>query len=440
MEKAMACAATGMVLAMALSPSLPARAAVTNVVDVDALIAAVDAGLSETNGWTMSGLGKYAKGADYASNPACVKFDTKGDWLESPDYGAHILGVELVVRCSATDSATRFLHFRDMDGADAAVVATCLQANRCESKSLPFPGNADLSQFRIVLDGSGNAGVWGIGALSVLTAEPAVAPAGLRVSRMGDDWCALSWANGAGTVSNRVDAYKVERGKGEDVIFETGFNGFDRAAVGNKDLSEQLATLLGDAAVSGERVYAADGTNGVCQIGTTANKGFLRYSGVSDWSDVELRLVMKKHDYAGDANELQIAWETDVATNRFKTIDISAEFAEYVVELSSAQPPIPANASIVIGYYSGVGGNRRVLIDSLSIVRTGAVALAPLGSRWLPASPGPVSFSTKGAFALPERAECRFDVFARNADGLLSAASTVETRLGGVPGFRFILR
>lgn len=412
--------------------ALAARAAVTNVVDVAALAAAAGAGLSETNGWTMSGVDTYAD--------ASLRINANADWLRSPVYDADIVGVVATVRRS--ESVTRWLCVVNADnGAELARFATCAKKDTLEEQRLVFGVAAGARRivFRFGDDGSGNTG-WGIGALSVLTAEPAVAPADLHVSRMGDDWCALSWVNGASTVSNRVDAYQVERGKGEDVIFETGFNGFDRAVVGNKDLSEQLATLLGDAAVSGERVYAADGTNGVCQIGTTANKGFLRYSGVSDWSDVELRLVMKKHDYAGDANELQIAWETDVATNRFKTIDISAEFAEYVVELSSAQPPIPANASIVIGYYSGVGGNRRVLIDSLSIVRTGVDALRPLGSSWLPSAPGPVSFSTKGVFALPEKAECRFDVFARNADGILSAASTVETRIGGVPGFRFILR
>ena len=417
--------------------ALISRAATTNEVDVAALIAAVDAGLSTTNGWTLSGLGKYAASG---KKPACVKFDTINDWLLSPDYGAPVMRIEATSRCSST-APTRWLHVLDgTTEGDLGRFPACSAVDTMESQSFNLDAEPMVSRVMLKLGGSGNTGNWGIGSLRVITADPAYAPSGLRVSKKGDDWCALSWENGAGTVSNRVDAFLVERGAGEEVLFETGFDGFDRAVVGSKDLSNQLASLLGDASVSGERVYVADGTNGVCQIGTTSNKGFLRYSGVSDWSNAELRLVMKKYDYAEDANEIQIAWETDAETNKFKTVAISTEFSEYIVELSSVQPPIPANAAIVIGYYSGVGGKRRVLIDSMSIVCTGAAAIAPLGSRWLPASPGPASFSTRGVFAIPAKAECRFDVLARNADGLLSTVSTVETRLGGLPGFRFILR
>ena len=412
--------------------ALAARAAVTNVVDVDALIAAVDAGLSETNGWTMSGLGKYAKGADYVSNPACVKFDTKGDWLLSPDFGAPIIRLVATNRCSST-SPSRWLHVLDgKSGLDLGCFTACLEKNRADIQEFAIDTSLSVSCIKLQLDGSGTTGVWGIGSLKVLTAEPAVEPAGLHVSRMGDDWCALSWVNGAGTVSNRVDAYQVERGKGEDVLLSTGFDGFDATDKGNPVPSS--GSLPGiDSALSGVNVYAPPYTSGICQVGKGDALGIIRWSGVEDYDGVRLRMTARR--YPGDNAETMVAYELAGATNVVREISLPDEFGDCEVSLAN----VPGGASILVGYYTKKS-NRRVLIDSLSIVRTGVDALRPLGSSWLPAPPGPVSFSTKGAFALPERAECRFDVFARNVDGLVSDASTVETRIGGVPGFRFILR
>ena len=430
MEKAMTCAATGMVLAMALSPSLPARAAVTNVVDVDALAAAAGAGLSETNGWTMSGVDTYAD--------ASLRINANADWLRSPTYDADIVGVVATVRRS--EIVTRWLCVVNADnGAELARFATCAKKDTLEEQSLVFgiAAGARRIVFKFGDDASGNTG-WGIGALSVLTAEPAVEPADLHVSRMGDDWCALSWVNGAGTVSNRVDAYQVERGKGEDVIFETGFDNFTGNQSANKLVSDDLPELLGSS-FSGVNVYAQGATNGICLVGQTRSLGILRYAGLADYSGVTLKLSAKQ--YPKDNADTIVAYEAGGSTNAIATLTLTDEFVEYAVDLSKDANgnDVPNGAAILIGYYA-TPSNRRVLIDSLSIVRTGVDALRPLGFSWLPAPPGPVSFSTKGAFALPERAECRFDVFARNVDGLVSDASTVETRIGGVPGFRFILR
>ena len=414
-----------------------ARAATTNEVDVAALVAAVDAGLSETNGWILSGLGKYAKGADYSSNIACIKFDTKGDLLESPDFGAHILGVELVVRCSATDNSTRFLYFRDMDGADAGVVATCSQANRCENKTLAFSVHADFSQFRIVLDGSSNTGVWGIGAMSVITADPVAAPTGLRVTRNGGDWCSLAWENGDGTVSNRIDTFFVDRGAGEEVLLETGFDDF--SAVGKGNPVPCAAKLPGiDPSLSGENVYAPTNTSGICQVGKGDALGFLRYDGIGDYSNVVLRLRAKH--YPGDnAETTVISVDSSGATNEVETIVLGDDYADYEIGLSSVTN---AGSALLIGYYKTKSNrNRRVLIDSLSIVRTNADRRNLLETRWIPAAPGAASFSTKDhEIVLVPKSEYRFEVRAQNADGLISDPAAVDVVLDSPPGFRFILR
>ena len=319
---------------------LPLKAVTTNAVDIAALIAAVDAGHSETNGWALSGLSKYAKGADYASNPACVKFDTKGDWLESNDFDARIVGIGFALRCSATDTASRFLYVRDLAGAKIGVVTNCSRANRCESQFLSFGQDADFSQFRIVLDGSGNTGVWGIGEMFVVTADPVFAPTGIAVVRTNANYFVLGWVNGANTVSNRVDVYRVDRGAGETVLLETGFDNFD--AIGKENPVPSVDKLSGiDPALSGVNIYAPTNTSGICQIGTGKALGALRYDGISDYSNMVLRLRAKR--YPGDnAETMIVSVDSSGATNQVETITLGEDYTDYEINLSSNQPRLCA--------------------------------------------------------------------------------------------------
>ena len=429
-----ATAVTGVTCALlaAVMPPL-LRAESTNVVDVAALIAAVDAGLSETNGWTLSGLAKYAKGVDYASNPACVKFDSKGDWLESYDFGARIVGIGFALRCSATDTASRFLYVRDLAGAEIGVVTNCSRANRCESQFLSFGQDADFSQFRIVLDGKGNTGVWGIGEMFVVTADPVFAPSGLAVVKTNANYFVLGWVNGANTVSNRVDVYRVKRGAGETVLFETGFDDFYGNDGSTKDFSNEIPELLGDA-FSGERVYGAAGTNGICQLGTNRALGILRYDGISDYSNVVLRFRAKC--YSGDNPETMIASvDSSGVTNEVKTITLLNDYTDYEIDLSSITN---SGSALLIGYYT-TKSNRRVLLDGMSIVKLSADRETFVGTRSVPASAGQVNFRLPSDMLTPKE-EYRFSVRAVNGDGIMSDAATVEARADRPQGAVYYLR
>ena len=426
------------VAAALLLATLPVRAVVTNDVDIAALIAAVGAGISETNGWTLSGLGMYAAGTAGANSPACVKFDTLGDSLSSPDFGATIIGLDIGVRCSATNNATRLLHVRSMDDAEKGVVATCDKGDKYEIKSLLLGDSADFSQFKIVLEGTLKTGNWGIGLLKVITANPIAAPAALAVVKTNMTSCVLEWVNDGNVVSNRVDAYIVESGIGDDVVFKTGFDDFRGNSTTPKDFTGDIPELLGDS-FSGVRVYGAAGTNGICQLGTGKDIGILRYAGLSSYEGVNLAMTAKRH--VGDNADTIVAYEWVGTTNAIATLSLTDEYAEYIVDLSkdSHGNDVPGGAAILLGYYT-TKSSRRVLIDSLSIVRTGADVSTLIDSRWIQASQGVASFSTKGALALPPKANCRFVVFSQNADGCISEGATVETRLGEVTGFGFILR
>lgn len=397
---------------------LPLKAVTTNAVDIAALIAAVDAGRSETNGWALSGLSKYAKGADYASNPACVKFDTKGDWLESNDFGARIVGIGFAVRCSATNNATRSLHVRNDAGDEIGVVTNCSRANRCESQFLSFGQDADFSQFRIVLDGSGNTGVWGIGEMFVVTADPVFAPTGIAVVRTNANYFVLGWVNGANTVSNRVDVYRVERGAGETPLIETEFDEFSGG--GNPVQLDDKLYLI-DAALSGVNIYAPKNTSGICQIGTGKALGSLRCDGISDYSNVVLRLRAKR--YPGDKAETMIvSVDSSGATNQVETITLGEDYTDYEIDLSSITNP---GSALLIGYYTGKS-NRRVLLDSMSIVRKSADRETFVGTRSVPAAAGSATFRLP--FDLTPKEEYRFSVRAINGDGIMSDAATVEVR------------
>ena len=400
---------------------LPLKAVTTNAVDIAALIAAVDAGHSETNGWALSGLSKYAKGADYASNPACVKFDTKGDWLESNDFGARIVGIGFALRCSATDTASRFLYVRDLAGAEIGVVTNCSRANRCESQFLSFGQDADFSQFRIVLDGSGNTGVWGIGEMFVVTADPVFAPTGIAVVRTNANNFVLGWVNGANTVSNRVDVYRVERGAGETVLLETGFDDFDAIGKGNPVPSADKLSEI-DPALSGVNIYAQTNTSGICQIGTGKALGSLRYDGISDYSNVVLRLRAKR--YPGDnAETMIVSVDSSGVTNEVKAITLLNDYTDYEINLSSITNP---GSALLIGYYT-TKSNRRVLLDGMSIVKLSADMETFVGTRSVSASAGQVNFRLPSDMLTPKE-EYRFSVRAVNGDGIMSDEATIGAR------------
>lgn len=417
-------------LALVWAAVLAARAAVTNVVDVSALVAAANAGVSTTNGWTLSGLVNYTA--------SCVKFKSRGDWLLSPDFGAPIIRVEATVRCSSTTPSRQL---RILDGRSDAVLTNfvaCEKADTLEDQSIMFASDSSVSCVKLLLDGTGNAGVWGIGSLSIITAGPVGAPTDLRVVRKGDDWCVLGWVNGENTVSNRVDAYQIERGVGEMTLLETAFDEFSAIGKGNPvPHADRLSQI--DPALSGVNVYAPTNTSGICQVGKGDALGIIRWAGKGDYSGVSLRMSAKK--YPKDNAETTIAFEYNGNTNAIATITLMDEFADYMVDLSKDidDNDVPGDAALLIGYYTSKS-KRRVLIDSMSIVRTNADIAMATGSCWLPASQGPASFSTRGIIDLAPRSECRFAVCAQNADGILSDAATAEALFGGTPGARLILR
>lgn len=415
-------------LAFVGAAALAARAAVTNVVDVAALLAVAD-NAAETcaNGWTLHSIGSY-------SDPV-LQFNSKDDWILSPDFGAPILRIELSVRSSA--NATRLLTVFDAAaGGEIGVLAPCAAGNKDELQAVDISSGAVVLRFRLRINDSPGSANWGVGAIAVITADPVGAPTDLRVTRKGEDWCALAWVNGEGTVSNRVDATLVDRSaEGETVLYETGFDDFEGGDKANRKVSnEELAQWLGDS-FSGANVYALAATNGICYLGQTRSFGILRFAGYADYSGIRLSMVAKR--YSGDNADTTVAYELNGATNEVNggTITLTDAFEEHVVDLSS----VPDGAALLIGYYE-TKSNRRVLVDSLSIVRTGADVAAIVGSCWLPSLPGPASLSTLGVFDLAPRSDCRFAVCAQNADGILSESAIVEVRLGETPGARLILR
>ena len=390
-----------------VAASLSACAAVTNVVDVAALAAAVDAGLSKTNGWTLSGLGKYA-------DDSSLLFNAQADSLVSVDYGAPILAVRAYVRCSSTSPLRMMCVFDDRTGAEVGRFDACATAAAKEWQTVRLAGDPVATRIRLQTT-SGSSGNWGVGALSVITADPVVAPSALAVVRTNATACVLKWVNGANTVSNRLDTFRVEKGAGEAVLLATDFDSFDATGKGNPVPSTGKLPEI-DPALSGVNVYAPANTSGICQTGTTRELGIVRHAGLADYSGVTLSLVAKR--YSGDNAQTIVAYErTNGGTNAVATLVLTDEFADYAVNLSS----VPGGAAILIGYYT-TKSNRRVLIDSLSIVRTAADRETCIDSRFIPAAPGPMRFSTKRQVDLAPSADYRFEVCAQNGDGILSAA------------------
>ena len=417
------------VLALTLA-ALAARAAVTNVVDVAALGAVADNSTeTSTNGWTLYCIDTYADSS--------LRFNANADWLLSPDYGADILGVVATVRCSATN-ATRWVSVVNYaDGMEVASFFVCSKKDTLQEQALSFGGVGGVRRikFKFGDGGSGNAG-WGIGALSVVTADPIEAPTALAVVKTNATSCVLEWENGSNAISNRIDTYLVDAGIGDNVIYSTDFDGFHGNATTTRDFTGSVPELLGDS-FAGIRVYGAAGTNGICQLGTGKDLGILRYAGLPSYEHINLTMTAKR--YAGDNADTIVAYEEGGSTNAIKTLALTDEFAEYTVDLSKDADgnDVPGGAAILIGYYT-TKSNRRVLIDSLSIVRGGSIEETLVDSRMVPATPGVSRHVLQG---LVPNAEYRFEVSAQSGEGLLSSAISAEARLlAVVPGFGIILR
>ena len=406
--------------------ALSAGASVTNVVNIAALAAAADrSGVVATNGWTLSGLDRYDEG--------CVKFDTKGDWLLSPDFGGPMLRIEASVRCSNLEPTRLLYVFAGDETKPRASFAVCAKANAEEMQTISFGADSDVTRIRLQLDGSHNAGVWGIGSLTIVTSTAVSRPEGLRVTRATSANCSVAWENCAGTVSNRVETWCVTRdAAGETVLLETDFDGFEGNPASNRDMTDRLHDLIG-ANVSGVNVYALAATNGICHLGKTREPGMIRICCCGRYAGV--RLAMSAKRYPGDKEQTTVAYELDGGTNAVETIELADEFSEHVVDLSS----VPDGAAVLIGYCTTVS-NRRVLIDGLSVVRAGAESAVLLDSRWMASASGPAAFSTRGLVDLPARSYVRFAVSSANADGLMSPCAEAEARVGTGGGFGMVLK
>ena len=402
-----------------------ARAAVTNDVDVTALLAAADnSAMTTTNGWTLFHIGLY-------SDPV-LQFNSKDDWIVSKDFGSPILRMEFSVRCTE-NTVRRLAIVNESTGEQLREFSLCAAGNKDEPQTFDFALEEKVTRFRLKMNThDATTGYWGVRAMKVIVAESAVAPSDIRVARKGDDWCALSWVNVAGTVSNRVDTYKVERGAGEEVVYATDFDGFEGNSTSAKNLSDKLQELLGES-FSGVRVYGARNTNGICQTGTADELGILRYSGLADYSGIWLRMSARR--LSGCQPQTIVASELDGSTNVVHTLTLTDDFTDYSLDLSS----VDGGSAILIGYWA-TKSNRSIQIDSLSIVRTGIDVPIPIDTRWLPASPGLTRFSTQGQVDLAPKSEYRFEVCAQNADGLVSEGAVVGTVLDSTSGFRFILQ
>ena len=348
-----ATAVTGVTCALlaAVMPPL-LRAESTNVVAVAALVAAANsAGISFCDGWTLSGLESY--GAN------CLKFNTIDDSLISTNYPRAVVGLALSLRCSST-SPTRQLAVIDSEsGVELARFPTPTAADKLQSQVLRIDEATALHRFMLKLVGERTTGVWGVGSLSVIMADPVETPTGLCVLRPGATRVELAWTNSYTTVSNEMTITRfVATDAGETTLFECGFDNF--SAAGNPALCiDRLPPEL-----FGELIYSPANTNGICQISSGDKRGVLLHEGFADYAGIVLRLSIMR--YRSDYAKTKIRWTDGSTTNDFAVINLMDEFTVVDVALEG----IPGGARIMIGDDTAQG-SRRVWLDSMAFVRAG---------------------------------------------------------------------
>ena len=354
---------------LACATHLPLYSASTNEVDVAALAAAADkSGVVSVNDWTLSGLDAY--------DANCLKFDTIDDFLVSTNHSRAIVGLVLLLRCSST-APTRQLAVIDAEtSVELARPANCLAVNKLETQVIRFDEERGVKRFTLKLVGGGNTGVWGVGGLSVIMADPVETPTGLQVLRLGATRVALAWTNGYTAVTNEATLVRfVDTAEGETEVLAWDFAEF--SAGGNPaDFTDKLP-----AGLFGERIYSPAYTNGICQISNGSRRGVLGVRGLDDYSGMVLRMVAKR--YSGDYAKTKVQWTDGTVTNEIQTLSLADEFNVLETDLSA----VPPNADILIGDDTALG-SRRMLIDAMSLVRHGSVSERTIAVGAFPAGRG----------------------------------------------------
>ena len=385
---------------------LPLFAASTNDVDVAALVAAANAsGISFCNGWTLSGLESY--------NANCLKFNTIDDSLISTNYQRAVVGLALSLRCSST-SPTRQLAVIDSEsGVELARFPTPTAADKLQSQVLRIDEATALHRFMLKLVGERTTGVWGVGSLSVIMADPVETPTGLCVLRPGATRVELAWTNSYTTVSNEMTITRfVASDAGETTLFECGFDNF--SAAGNPALCiDRLPPEL-----SGELIYSPANTNSICQISSGDKRGVLLHEGFADYAGIVLRLCIMR--YRSDYAKTKIRWTDGSTTNDFAVIDLMDVFTVVDVALEG----IPGGARIMIGDDTAQG-SRRVWLDSMVFVRAGSIREEVVGVKAFPAPSGPFEAGTMdvGFPRLASETSHRVYLRAYNQEGDVSSGS-----------------
>ena len=392
----------------AVAPSL-LRAESTNAVDIAALVVAADAtGTSYCDGWTLSGLESY--------DANCLKFNTltpAADALVSTNYPRAIVGLAVSLRCSSV-SPTRFLAVIDSEtDVEIARFAAPSAKDKLEPQVLRFGEATGLRHFTLKLVGSGNTGVWGVGGLSVIMADPVETPTGLRVLHTGATRVELAWTNSYSTVSNEMTITRfVASDAGETTLFECGFDNF--SAAGNPALCiDRLPPEL-----SGELIYSPANTNSICQISSGDKRGVLLHEGFADYAGIVLRLCIMR--YRSDYAKTKIRWTDGSTTNDFAVIDLMDVFTVVDVALEG----IPGGARIMIGDDTAQG-SRRVWLDSMAFVRAGSIREEVVGVKAFPAPSGPFEAGTMdvGFPRLASETSHRVYLRAYNQEGDVSSGS-----------------
>lgn len=402
----------GALLAAALPQSI--TAATTNEVDISALAAKAGEGAAEAvvDGWRFRGLKTYSG--------ECLKFDTLGDILISADYARPIVALLYSVRCSSLVPTKTLSVLTGEGGARIGSLPNVSSKDRLEAGVFPIPEEAGVRRVSLFIDGSGTAGVWGVGRLAVVTADDVETPQGLRVTRTGSSRAVFSWTNNFSTVSNVVSLTRLSMEReGEETLFFCDFSDF--SAGGNpRDYTDALPTLY--PGLSGVRIYAPKGSSGICQISNGDMHGALEIDAPADgYSDVVLHIRLKR--YPGDHAETEVRWTDGSRTNSIASVSLSDEFSDEEIDVSS----VPRGASLLVCEDSAKG-DRRVLVDSLSLVRTGDYRELGTEERTAVRGSGRVDASTAGLrfTCLEPSSRYRVSVRSYNASGVRSDEAEAE--------------
>ena len=346
-------------LLVALLAGFAAHAATVHVTFDDALTNRTD----ETK-WEYIGVA-------FHEDDKCYYLGNKDAKVYSSEYAFAITSVTVCVKTSNADQDSRLLKIEAVkskspvyEQCDRPTVSTTNEWLRFE-----FDAESVVRSFSLSAKSAGsNKGNIRLYSADISGCYICPQPQNVESRNVQGTRFTLSWENGEGVVSNRVDMLEVRRvpEQGEEI------ERIDFSKLSNDQNIQEKTSVITNAYpdFSGNLLYLPTNSTGIIQISKSKGlPGHLLYNIPGTMTNTTLFLSARKPNGAPNSYELHVSILNGVETNELAKVSLSESFATNSICIGTTT----AGDSILF-MPTFTSGDRRVWIDEMTFVRDYAEA------------------------------------------------------------------